>query len=454
VIPPRARLIAALFALLAGCAASPTRADGGPSADGAAADAAADAGIDGGRARDGGAGCLTLTFAIDATPLGAEVWSLAVADLDGDGNLDALATVAGSVTFLRGDGHGHLAAAGVVAGLEADGQLVLGDVDGDGRPDIVAPRPTMSATAAVTPGVDVFLNRGGGTFGAAVSSLSTTPIAVVALAHVDADARLDLVFADADPTATHLRVALGAGDGTFGAGADLGAIGPQPDIALGPARPGLAVLDLDGDGRDDVVAGLGDLQATGAGGVGVWLNDGTPSMRAGPKVALPATPQGLFAGDVDGDRRRDVVASADQIYVLRGTGAAAGALGLIVPPPLASGRSPSLAIGDVDGDGRDDVAFVQGIDVGFAAVAHATAGGSFDALFMFEIGHQPTFAASGDFDGDGAADVLAATRDSHDVVLLLSRPSPTGSPDERSCSLCPGSSSAGLPSQDHCQALP
>jgi hypothetical protein len=78
---------------------------------------------------------------------------------------------------------------------------------------------------------------------------------------------------------------------------------------------------------------------------------------------------------------------------------------------------------------------------------------SFDAEFQFFIGHQPTFIASGDFDSDGVVDIVAATRDSHDVVVLLSRPQPTGASDEQSCSLCAGGfADGGMPPV--CQALP
>jgi hypothetical protein len=430
-----------------------------PADAGAATDAGRDAAPPDAAAPDAaagerGAGCLTLTFAIDAVPLGGEVWTLAAGDLDGDGNLDVIAVGGGNVagaTFLRGDGHGHLTAAGVVTGVVPGMLPVLADVDGDGRLDVVTPE-LPPQTAGAPAGVDVFLNAGHASFGPAVRSLSATTISAVALARIDGDAHPDLVFTDAG-TDTHLYVAPGRGDGTFGAATDLGPVGGSPLLGSLPPFVGLTALDVDGDGRDDVVAGMGAYGTGGGGGpgagVGVWLNDGTPSMTKGPMIPFASAPRGLYVGDVDGDGRPDVVDQDDQIFVLRGEGST---LGLVPPVARGGGRSPSVGLADVDHDGRDDVAIIGGIDVGIVQIAHATAQASFDASFSFFVGHQPTFVVAGDLDGDGVTDLVAATRDSHDVVILLSRPHPTGASDERSCSLCGGPSEPG--SQDSCGALP
>jgi hypothetical protein len=433
-----------LALLLPACAATPGAADGGraPENEDAGGPADAPAGVDVDRGDTAGA-CLAMTFAIDPVPQQDSVWMVTVGDLDGDGKLDVLMKTT-QVTVLLGDGQGHVAAAGTVTGLEADGQPALADIDEDGRLDIVAPR-SAGAVAGSPLGVDVYRNQGGGRFGAALSSLTAAQISTVALARIDGDAHLDLVFvgvvgSGSPAMETHLYVAPGNGDGTFGAPVDLGATG---------FSPALAILDVDGDGRDDVVAGLGPPDQTSGlatNGAGVWLNDGSLSMSKGPVITLPSAPQSFATGDVDGDGKRDVVASADQIYVLRGGG---GSFRLAVPAPVYNDRSTSIAVGDVDHDGRDDVAVVNGIDVGFATVAHATAQGIFDDEFRFYIGRQPTFIASGDMDGDGVPDLVAATRDSQDIVILLARPRPTGAADEHSCAPC-------LPQQvsaDQCQEL-
>lgn len=71
------------------------------------------------------------------TPVGDGAWKLALADLDGDGNLDAAVTSlnADEVTVLTGDGSGGWASTTTFAVASARG-VAVGDYNGDGRPDL------------------------------------------------------------------------------------------------------------------------------------------------------------------------------------------------------------------------------------------------------------------------------------------------------------------------------
>jgi hypothetical protein len=172
------------------------------------------------------------TVVLGAFPLmdvGGEL--AATDDLNGDGMLDVVTTT-GSV--LLGKGNGTFSGAGIAAAnLTRAG--VLGDVNGDGKPDLVVSDPVTSV-------VSVLLGKGDGTFegkGDFATGLEPTS---VALADVSGDGKPDLVTANFK--ASTVSVLLGKGDGTFAAHADY-------DTGKGPVA--VALGDLNGDQRPDIV---------------------------------------------------------------------------------------------------------------------------------------------------------------------------------------------------------
>ncbi|HEY1696160.1 MAG TPA: VCBS repeat-containing protein [Polyangiaceae bacterium] len=159
---------------------------------------------------------------------------------------------------------------------------------------------------------------------------------------------------------------------------------------------GALLGDVDGDGRADLVV-------DGGVGISVMLSTGT-RFRAPTQWGLPfAGENGTFLGDVDGDRRADLVAineSSVSVAFSTGTAFAQGATWWSAP---FFGDRATL-VGDVDGDGRADVVAVNtvGIDVilsnGSAFVNDQT---WLDASFAGPYG---TFL--GDVDNDGKSDVV------------------------------------------------
>lgn len=176
------------------------------------------------------------------TPVGTAPSAITVGDFNNSGDLGLAVANSGdgTVTILLGNASGtpfSAAAGGPVAVGTAPSALAVADVNGDGNLDIAV---ANSGSNSVT----VLLGNGTGGFAAAGNSpisVGTAPSAV-AIADFNTDNKLDIAVTNSgDSTAT---VLLGAGDGTFTA------IPTLPTTGIGPAS--LAVADYNGDGRLDL----------------------------------------------------------------------------------------------------------------------------------------------------------------------------------------------------------
>ncbi|WP_170170494.1 T9SS type A sorting domain-containing protein [Hymenobacter perfusus] len=258
-----------------------------------------------------------------------------MADVDTDGTLDILATgfSANAVSVRLGNGNGRFSGTTTVSVGRTPYTLAVGDVNGDGKLDLVTANTGTDVNTA-----SVRLGDGTGQFsGSTEVGVDTGPYDVV-LADVNADGKLDLVTANTNGTAS---VRLGDGLGGFSGTTEVGVNSGAYALALG---------DLDGDGDLDLVTA--NLNGTAS----VRLGDGFGGFSGTTTVRVGTEARGVMLGDVNNDGKLDLVTAdgtgSSSVSVCLGDGAGGFAVGTTVNV----GRGPqSVALGDLDGDGDLDL---------------------------------------------------------------------------------------------------
>jgi hypothetical protein len=355
---------------------------------------------------------------------GADAYSVAVGDVNGDGKLDLLvanqcASVSnctnGVVGVLLGNGDGTFQPAvtyafGGVGELGQSGQgaysLAVADVNGDGKLDLLVANQCASVSNCTNGVVGVLLGNGDGTFQPAVSYGSGGESASsVAVADVNGDGKPDLVVAnefDTTFTTGTVGVLLGNGDGTF-----------QPAMSSdsgGESAFSVSVTDLNGDGKPDLIVANESAYVGMGGSVGVLLGNGDGTFRPATSTVTPGENYGALAlADFNGDGKLDVASgSGDALLLGNGDGTFQG--------PLVLGASgQGIAVGDFNSDGRPDLA-VGGVVVLLNISRFSTVTSIAASLNPSAFGQSVTFTASLTSQGSGTPTGTITFRDGSTVL--------------------------------------
>jgi hypothetical protein len=363
---------------------------------------------------------------------GTNPFSVAIGDLDGDGKPDLVVANFNSdnVSVLRNTSASGSIAAGSFApkvdfatGVQPR-SVAIGDLNGDSKPDLVVANAS-SDNISVLRNTSSSGSITAGSFAPKVDFATGDVPSSVAIGDLDGDGKPDLAMAnEVSNNVSVLRNTSSSGSITAGSFA------PTVDFAAGGAPRSVAIGDLDGDGKPDLV--VANLFSNT---VSVLRNTSTSgSITAGsfaPTVdfATGGGPVSVAIGDLDGDGKPDLaVANSGSISVsvLRNTSSSgsitAGSFAPIVN--FATGFGPrSVAIGDLDGDGKPDLAVVNEFSSTVSVLRNTSASGSITASSFapkvdFATGDAPYSVAIGDLDGDGKPDLAAANLNSSTVSVL------------------------------------
>lgn len=269
--------------------------------------------------------------------------------------------------------------------------VAMGDLNGDGRPDVAVANafdPDRPAGVGGTAGslvgsVSVYLNGPNGVLASAHDYPAGVQAEVVATGDLNGDGKIDLAVT----TAQGVSILLNNGGGAFGTPASFSTgIGPKA-VALG---------DVNGDGKIDlIVANNGRVGRSGmeGGDIAVLTNLGSGAFVAS-NFPAGSSPVAVALGDVNGDDKPDIaVASGDSVSLLLNSGS-----GTFTPAvSYGAGTTPtSIALGDLNGDGKLDMAISKGFLLNLG-------NGTFSAAVNYFGGA----VVLGDVNGDGKLDVIA-----------------------------------------------
>jgi hypothetical protein len=392
------------------------------------------------------------------SPAGFGPKSIAVGDLDHDGKLDLALTAftpvtgGGSVVILRGNGDGSFHPFQEYVTGQNGPAIVVGDIDGDGKQDVVV--------TDVSHHVTVLVGRGDGTLvGPATDPTADGPVSVAA-GDFDLDHNTDLVVAN--EIANTFSLLHGNGDGRFQ---------PHVDFAAGPMPSAVLASRLNSDGKLDAAITNASTDT-----VSILLGAGDGTFRPRVTFGTGVTPIALIDGDFDMDGTIDLAVAnqgGDSVSILRGNGDGTflphvefsagpgpssiaradfnldGKLdlaladvntssfgpgkvsvllgngdGTFAPPAFlqAGIRAEAICTGDFNGDGKPDLAVATNLDeIGSVTILIGNGDGTFQPQVSYPTGRFSVFVATGDFNGDRKLDLAVVNQDNNTVTLLIGK---------------------------------
>ncbi len=305
-------------------------------------------------------------------------------------------------------------------------KVATGDLDGDGKPDLVAINLT-SNTVSVYRNTSSNGNIGVGSFATKVDFAAGDGPQSIAIGDLDGDGKLDLAVANF----TTNNVSIFRNTSTSGS-ITTGSFAAKVDFSVGAGNPrSVAIGDLDGDGKLDLA-----VVSQGIDNLSIFRNTSTSgaittgSFAAKVDFTTSVQPFSIAIGDLDGDRKLDLAVAnlgTNSVSIFRNTSTSgsitAGSFANLVN--YQTGNSPmSIKLGDLDGDGKLDLAVANSASANISILRNNIPSigplnpGSFEIKVDFLTGTDPQDVAFADLDGDGKIDLGVVNQNSKNVSVF------------------------------------
>jgi len=305
---------------------------------------------------------------------------------------------------------------------------IISDIDGDGKPDMVV----------ITQGNTLSFYRNISANGVISSTSFATKIDVALpytpqsfrIADINADGKPDIIVVCANDLITLRNTSL-PGSISMASALDF----------YSNTIVDVSIVDLDGDGRPEIVALLNGNEYTIYRNTSVNGNaDGTSFTPTNIYITTNYAPSKIAFGDMDGDGKMDIVVTTQQItpspaygyssvMVYRNT-SSVGSISLAAPVTTTVSPYPTaLSLSDIDGDGKLDILTAitspGATDSYFDVILNNSTKSnlSFGAPVMVTVGVDGVTFAIGDVDGDAKPDIAVLNRN---TVYVYSNTSTTG----------------------------
>lgn len=358
---------------------------------------------------------------------GEGIFDLCLCDFDGDGRPDVatsneIATDIGVFTNISGTSNINLdMRQSVSLGVPTPSRnITCGDIDGDGKPDLVV---SGGGTYPFTNTIFILRNTSTGLGNISFSTpiqvtISATNAARIAIRDLDLDGKPELIVTNNSDN----NIAIFPNNSTAG---NINFLAAQYITVSGaPHLNGLAVEDLNNDGLPELIVNtvqqqniyiLKNNSTTGA------FSFGTPTT-----LTMPGSIVNLTVGDLDNDGKPDIAygnISQSNIGIFRNTSTSSTINFASAKTYGVGARIWGISIGDVDGDGSQDIVGVSHVAPNVISVLmnNSTSGNISFTAESIPIGAKSRNIKMGDMNQDGKPDFVFLDIDNHKVATLKNK---------------------------------